>query len=273
MLNAKHDLPRRSIHSHKNSAGKALVFAGSAGMWGAAILCAEAASRSGSGYVYLCSPQGKFPALKHPDFLTVNLRNIQFSLFSSIAVGPGTRNSTSLQKLILKLSAAGFENVVLDAGALRALARMKNPPQLPMTWVLTPHEGELADLLGITAAEVHAHRAAYAHLAQQIWGCIVVLKGHHTLVASHNEIWKIPTGNPALAKAGTGDVLTGIITGLLAQGLSSREAACLGVFVHGAIADHWVNTKDILSLTPMDLLHELPQTLHRIRQGRAINKT
>lgn len=266
---ARHDLPKRAIDADKTMAGRTLVMGGSAGLWGAAILTARAASRAGSGYVYLCTPEKQFPATDYPDILVIhNLEKLNFTIFDSIAVGPGFDHPQVLEKWLRKIASLSFKHVVVDAGALRTLAKMKHPPYLSADWILTPHEGELADLLGVSSKEIHEHRKQYAHLAQQMYGGIVLLKGHRTLIADNDNVWEIDSGNPALAKAGTGDVLTGIIAGLMAQGLSPIKAACLGAFIHGFAADEWLKeSNDVLSLTPIDLLEKLPRILEQIRSS------
>jgi NAD(P)H-hydrate epimerase len=159
------------------------------------------------------------------------------------------------------------KNIVIDADALNICAENKWL-SLPSSWIATPHEGELARLLEVSARSIRKDRISAAGKAQKKLGCVVLLKGHKTLVATSRKIYEIQSGNAALAKAGTGDVLTGMITGFLAQGLSSVEAACLGAFVHGLIADRWVQAgNDPLSLLTSDLLAALPQTLSWIRKS------
>ena len=157
---------------------------------------------------------------------------------------------------------------MLIADALTVSAKERLFP-LPKTWILTPHEGELSRILNISAAKIRKDRTKYLRLAQKKCGCIVLLKGHETLVAAATEIYKIDTGNVALAlaKAGTGDVLTGMITGFLAQGLTPLNATLLGASLHGKIADDWVlrAKKDYLSLMASDLVDLIPTTLHRLR--------
>lgn len=256
--NAKKDLPTRTTHDNKTRGGRCLIVAGSRGMWGAAILTANAAARTGAGYVYLSPTSSGFPTTKNPNFLLNTKKDLKN--FDVIAIGPGAKNS-SVGSWIKK--ALKSPNVVLDAEALNYLA--KNKITIPETWIVTPHEGELSRLLKVPSADIQNNREYFVRLAQRKLGCVVLLKGNKTLVATQDHIYKIQSGNPALAKAGTGDVLTGIISALLSQGLEAPKAACLGAYIHGFIADEWLKKNDILSLLATDLIQELPQTLKKIR--------
>ncbi|MBX3039086.1 MAG: NAD(P)H-hydrate dehydratase [Bdellovibrionaceae bacterium] len=268
-VQAAKDLPSRRPSDNKTRGGKTLIRAGSKTMLGAAILSATAAARVGAGYVYLLPADKNFPHQKHPDFLTLgSRREIPDVSFSSIAIGPGLPSTPHLQKEILWLLKHTSCPVVVDAGALTALASFKKPVLLPDNWILTPHEGELGRLLSLSGKDVRKDRLGSALKAQKKWGGTLLLKGSGTLIVAEGKVIEITTGNAALAKAGTGDVLTGMIAGFLAQGLSPRQAACLGAFVHGAIADHWIkNKKDVLSLMASDILGEIPFALARLRRS------
>ena len=123
---------------------------------------------------------------------------------------------------------------------------------------MTPHAGELSRLVGISSSEIEGQRIQTVEEAQKNLGGILVLKGFHTLVRSDSRTFIVDAGNPALAKAGTGDVLAGVVGSFLAQGLSPTKAACLGVFLHGAAADLWVQEgNSVDSLLPTDLLEKI----------------
>ena len=265
LKDAQKDLPRILKHQNKTRGGKCLIVAGSSGQWGAAILCAEAAARIGSGYVYVFDKLNKFPTCKNPDFLLIKKLS-RFDVFSAVAVGPGYRNHKEIIKLIKAMQLQKFGSVVLDAEALNAVAALKKPIKLPADWIITPHEGELSRLLKISAGKIRKDRRKYACFAQRKFGCIVLLKGNKTVVASINSTIEIQSGNAALAKAGSGDVLTGMIAGLLSQGLKPLKAACLGAFTHGFIADYWKQTeRDHLSLMASDLVKNMPQVIKLMR--------
>jgi ADP-dependent NAD(P)H-hydrate dehydratase len=267
-------LPKRLARSNKTDGGKTLIIAGTDGMFGAAVLCATAASRVGAGYVYLMTDSkknsAKYSALRNPDFLTIDLKKLKQQVknkshsFSAIAIGPGLGQSTRAKKLVSTLLKSKFPQVVADADALNIIAKTKIK-NFPKTWILTPHEGELGRLLGVTSGQIKKERRHFARLAQKKFGCIILLKGHKTLVASPDHLTEIHSGNAALAKAGTGDVLTGMIAGFLSQGLSAEDAAKLGAFIHGRIADEWMKNKDVLSLMPSDMNLMLPEVLRKIR--------
>ncbi|MBC7420331.1 MAG: NAD(P)H-hydrate dehydratase [Bdellovibrio sp.] len=262
---ARKQIPLRKNTDNKSSGGKTLVIAGSEGKWGAAILCAKAASRSGAGYVYVLNKNNDFPSCEHPDFLTIKKIG-GLSEFQSIAVGPGLIDKKFIEKCIFKFIKLKFRTVVLDAEALNTLAKMKKLPKLPGTWILTPHEGELSRLLDISSKKIKANRKKYALIAQKKFGCIILLKGFHTLVADSTDVWKVNSGNSSLAKAGTGDVLTGMIAGFLSQNVKPIHAACLAAYVHGMIADQWIDDgNDHLSLTASDMLTRLPAVLKKSR--------
>ncbi len=263
--NIKQLLPKRKRTDNKTTGGKTLLIAGSTGMEGAAVLAARAAARCGAGYVYLLSDSRNL-FTKNPDFLILqNLKNFEPRLFSSIAIGPGFKNKSILLKTLKFLILKKIENVVLDAEALSLLAEKKL--KLPPSWILTPHEGELARMLKVSSEEIRLNRKKYALQAQKVFGCIVVLKGSGTLVADSDRIVQISSGNPSLGKAGTGDVLTGMIAGFLSQKVPAFEAACLAAFIHGFIADQWLQKgSDVLSLMASDLIEQLPQTLKYFRK-------
>lgn len=262
---ARKDLPLRRKADNKTQGGKCLIIAGADGQWGAAVLCATAAARSGAGYTFIFDFKNHFPTLKYPDFLmTSKIKN--FSLFQAVAVGPGLKDKILLKKFLLELHATESANVVLDAEALNLIAELKKPIALPATWILTPHEGEMARLLKTSSEHVKAQRSKSVLELQKKMGCIVLLKGSPTLIADGKNLYTIKSGNPALAKAGTGDVLTGIIAGLLSQKMNPVRAACLASYVHGFIADQWVQQgNDHLSLLASDLIKRLPKALAQLR--------
>ena len=259
-------IPVRKKTDNKSSAGRSLIIAGSEGMYGAAVLASESAARIGSGYVYLYSPKSAFLTVKHPSFLVVDSakNKIPFNLASAIAIGPGLGKSKRAESYLKQLIKNAPEKVVIDADALNICSQNKWWP-LPPTWIATPHEAELARIIGVSPRVVKSDRKNAIKRAQDKLGCICLLKGDRTLIAA-DSLTEIQSGNAALAKAGTGDVLTGMIAGLLSQGLKPEEAACLGAFIHGWLADQWISDRnDQLSLMPEDLLERLPQGLRLLR--------
>ena len=233
-------IEKREKEIHKGDCGRILIVAGSHGMAGAAILAATAALRTGSGLVQVAIPKELFPIVQvgipEATCLERDLRKIDLSLYDAIAVGPGLGQSDESIDTVKYL----FENydgkMVLDADGLNILAYnnlfdlIKDKENI----VITPHMGEARRLIGHLKEE----RKETAIELYRKTKAITVLKGHATVVATDNEKTYInTTGNPGMATAGSGDVLTGIITSLLGQGKSAKEAALAGVFVHGLAGD------------------------------------
>ena len=283
-------LPVRKKNANKSHGGRLWIIAGSGRFPGAAILASAAAARIGAGYVGLSMLGGDKSAepfwVKAPDLIALPATTKTLTEFtpSAVAIGPGIGRSRTAQetarKILRRLEKQTETLVVVDADGLRALGRAPLPPH----WILTPHSGELAHLLGWPVGKVDGDREAAVEMAQQKFGCIVVLKGHGTLIASafvakraskrsspwRSTVFRNSTGNSALAKAGTGDVLTGIIAGLLAQKVEPLYAARLGVWLHGELADRWVNSgRDQLSLMASDLLADLPLALAEARAAKS----
>lgn len=252
-------LPNRSKKSNKTHGGRVLILAGSKKYMGAGILTATAAARTGAGYTTLVTDLRAFPIGRHPDFLIKDLKDLKLNKndFDAVAVGPGFGVSRQTEKILKQLIQLKFPRVVVDADALTLIAQKKIFP-LPPTWILTPHQGEFKRL---------AKPNESLQALQKRFGCVFLLKGHLTQIQSQTENFQINSGTPALAKSGTGDVLTGIIAALLAQGLSSPKAAALGAHIHGFASQLWLKQKkDVLSLMASDLLELLPLALHRLRK-------
>ncbi len=260
-------IPVRKKNQNKTHGGKSLIIAGRKGYYGASVLAATAAARVGSGYVTLMTDLKYFVVSKHPEFLTLDIRNklVDFNSYSSIAIGPGLGINTNTKKIILKLIKTKIKNVVLDADALTVIAK-ENIFPLPSTWILTPHIGELSRLLDISSKTIAIQKEKYIRIAQKKYACTILLKGAETLIASQKMLFSVRNGNSALAKAGTGDVLTGMIVGFLAQGLSTADATKLATYIHGYTSKVWVKSgKDHLSLIATDLLDLIPIAIRKLR--------
>lgn len=263
---ARRDLPQRRKQDNKTSGGKVLIVAGSPGMWGAQQLSAEAASRCGAGYVYCLTPPLQKNSIA-PDFLTLKFSQIKKMKFSACVIGPGFKEPKKISSLLRHWLKTKQQNVVLDAEALNWLAQHSFPP-LPSSWVITPHEGEMARLLNISSQKVRKNRESSVLETHKKYGGVVLLKGADSLVFDGQKIVKIKSGNAALAKAGSGDVLAGMIGAFLSQrpSHSPGSSVSLATFIHGAMADQWLQQgNDILSLRPIDLIKALPQSIHQLR--------
>lgn len=261
-------LPKRSKLSSKIDGGKVLIVAGGRPLYGAGILSSLAATRSGAGYTHLMTDLIKYPWGKFPDFILhkFSVNELKKHSKSVIAIGPGLGFSESKKRLLTFLIKTKIEKVIVDADALTILASM-NAVKLPSSWVLTPHEGELSRLLGVSSSSVKNNRLDSLIGTQKKYGCTVLLKGADSLISDGVHIYKVSSATSALAKAGTGDVLLGMIGAFYAQGLSPSAAAVLGSFVHGKCSADWLKKgNDHLSLRPMDLIEQIPQTLLTLRK-------
>ena len=251
-------LPRRRRNTHKNECGHVLVIGGRAGYQGAAELCGMAALRCGGGMVSLVQPPGALKTRSPmPELMchgVADRRSLRelAGRASVIAVGPGLGRDAWARDMLGAVLEMACPRV-LDADALRLLATdpWKN---LSGDWVLTPHPGEAAALLDATTVEIQKDRFSAAGRIQEAYGGAVVLKGCGTLVAGPDgEIGVCAEGNPGMATAGMGDVLTGVIASLVGQGLTPRDAALAGACLHARAGD-WACEQGMRGMIASDLL-------------------
>jgi len=233
-------LPRRPRDAHKGDHGHVLVVGGGPGMPGAARLAGEAALRAGAGLVTVAvHPENVGIVAARPELMCVAARSAAdlrgaLERASVLAIGPGLGRSDWARDLLAAALASGRPAVV-DADALNLIAEL---PQRSDRWVLTPHPGEAARLLGWTSAQVQGDRLAALHELQARYGGSVVLKGAGTLVLSPGDLPRLcDRGNPGMATGGMGDVLTGVVVGIAAQCGDLAAAARAGVFVHAQAGD------------------------------------
>lgn len=263
-------LPRQA-DAHKGAFGRVLVVAGSRGMSGAAVLCGSAALRGGAGLVTVACPEDVWPiiAAGNSCYMTLPLRaDTDQSLLAAataadvVVVGPGLGRSASATRWIKAILDLPVARVVVDADALNAVAAS---PELlsrgQQVRILTPHPGEFARLTSLTTTEVQARREVLTEEWAARFAAILVLKGHATLVCDGHSLYRNGTGNPGMATAGSGDVLSGIMAALWAQGLSAFAAAQLGVYLHGLAGDMARDQLGETSLTAADLLDYLPRAM------------
>jgi len=238
-------LPKRPRESHKGSNGRVLIVGGGPGMPGALRLAGEAALRVGSGLVRVAGAAENLlavtatrPELIYLPVTSVTSLDAPMRSADVLAIGPGLGTGDWAHRLWSAALSAGVPTVA-DADALNLLAL--NPAKLPASWVITPHPGEAARLLGTDTAAVQADRLGAARELHSRFGAVTVLKGAGTLVAwgvdGATEIAICERGNPGMATAGMGDVLTGVIAGLRAQSGDSAQAARIGVLVHSLAGD------------------------------------
>lgn len=257
-------ISKRNLNSNKTDFGKTLIIGGEKKHIGAAIMATLAATRSGSGYVYLMSDLKKFDLLKYPDFILSNF-SIPFLKDKkdfSIVIGPGLGTSSSKKKIFNYLIKNNFPKVVVDADALTILSKMKNK-RVPSSWIVTPHEGEMKRILGVKNQISKSNRVAFALKLQEKLGCHVLLKGPENIfIDSKGKTYSAKFGNVALAKAGTGDVLAGIIAAHLNFNKNPIESMLIGSFIHGEAAQRYVKKGNSnKSLRPLDIIEEISKII------------
>ena len=259
-------LPQRALNTYKNKCGHVGMIAGSVGMSGACVMAAEAAMRSGAGLVTAfidkaiytpmaaALPEVMMKPIAWPnapalDWLVANT-DVQI-------IGPGMGRSEEKKQTIYSLLRQAQGTIVIDADALRMIGEgdgtvLKNSEA---ECILTPHPGEMAQLLGVSNTEIQSDRMYYARKVAERFECTVVLKGHNTIIAAKDGRYSVnPLDSVALATAGSGDVLAGVIAAFAAQGLEAYEAASLGVLVHGLAGMYVAEEKGIMATMARDII-------------------
>ncbi|MBR3973798.1 MAG: NAD(P)H-hydrate dehydratase [Oscillospiraceae bacterium] len=267
-------LPDRDENAHKGNFGKILLLCGSCGYTGAAALSAMGALRSGAGLVFLGVPEsiyaieavklteaivfplpdedGKFSAKAIPEILE------RLSKMDAVLVGPGIGQSEGTFEVV-KAVLQNYEGpVIADADGINVLTAHKDilrGRQAPT--ILTPHDGEFARLGGTIGED----RSAAAEAMAKELGCIMLLKGHRTVITDGHTTYINCTGNPGMAVGGSGDVLSGIIVSLLGQGIAPLEAAACAAWLHGAVGDICAGEIGQYGMLPSDMIGVLPRLL------------
>ncbi|MDI6870689.1 MAG: NAD(P)H-hydrate dehydratase [Bacillota bacterium] len=283
-------LPLRPVDAHKGSFGHALLVGGSPGLTGAVALAGEAALRMGAGKVTVAVPRSLNPILevKLTEVMSLPLAETEAQTIEAGAAEPLLAWAGRCQAVglgggmgtdegggdFLRDFLAGLNlPVVLDADALRLMAAR---PELfreilagrRQPAVLTPHPGEMAALMSLPVDAVERYRVDAAREVAQSWRSVLVLKGAHTVIATPDgELFLNPTGNPGLATGGTGDVLTGAITSLLAQGMTPVRAAVAGVYLHGLAGDLAAKERGPVGMAASDVVRQLPRAIQRVLSG------
>lgn len=267
-------LPDRDPHSHKGNYGKLLLLCGSVGYTGAAALAAMGALRSGAGLVYLGVPQSiyaieavklteavVFPLPDHNGMLSQEAIPAildRLSSMDAVLIGPGLGQSEGTLAVILAVLKNATCPVILDADGINLICKHKDVlRERTAITVLTPHPGEFARMGGdVTDDRVFQAKKMAADL-----GCIIALKGHHTVVTDGTDHYLNRTGNPGMAVGGSGDVLAGVITSLIGQGITPLEATACGVWLHGMAGDECARVYGQYGMLPGDLLNVLPRLM------------
>ncbi|WP_148863480.1 NAD(P)H-hydrate dehydratase [Marinobacter fonticola] len=260
-------LPVRSRGAHKGHCGHVLVVAGERGFGGAALLTAEAAARTGAGLVTLATrPEHVAPALARCPSLLVhglthgNELEALLQAADGVVFGPGAGQGAWGQQMLQRIM--DFDGpVLMDADGLNMLS--SRAPGRHDNWILTPHPGEAARLLGVENKAVNSDRLGAIQQMEQRYGGVVLLKGAGTLVyaADMGAPVLVQGGNPGMATGGMGDVLSGIIGSLAVQGIAPSEAAVIGASLHAEAADRAALDKGFMGLLPMDVIDRIPQVL------------
>ncbi len=280
-------LPTRASDAHKFSCGKAAVVAGSYGMAGAAAIALQGVIRSGIGVAYGIVPEGIYPIVGAlaPEAVFAPLPQNAFGTHSAaqsekilsaaqgcdaVLFGPGLGRNADTEKLLRYFIKNNKKPWIIDADGLNALCGcidIIKQNQAPR--VITPHAGEAAKLLGISADEVQANRLEAAQKLAALTGAVTVLKGQYSLIAEPGgQTFVCTRGTPALATAGSGDLLAGMLCCLLAQGLSATNAACLAVFLHATAGELAAARYSVRYVTPKEICEALSELFCQIEANR-----
>ena len=266
-------LPDRAVDAHKGDFGKILLLCGSKGYTGAAYLAAQASLRCGAGLVFLGVPEsiyqieavklneaivfsfpdenGKLSAAAIPEILQ------RLPKMDAVLIGPGLGQSDGVFQVVKAVLEQAACPVVLDADGINLITAHKDIVRgRSAPTILTPHAGEFGRLGG----NPEERTVAAETMAREL-GCIMLLKGHHTVITDGETTYITPTGNPGMAVGGSGDVLAGIITALLGQGITPLEAAACGAWLHGAAGDICAAEIGQYGMLPTDMLNALPRLL------------
>lgn len=279
---------RRPKNCHKGDFGHAWIIAGSSGMAGAGCLAAAAAMRSGAGKTtwvttreayrvmgraipevmsatFEADARGSLPARAVPAIVRRTLASAQ-----AVGIGPGLGRTPAVRRLVRALLAQARIPLIVDADALWALeGNLESLKRTRAQVILTPHAGEFARLFGTPPSASAAERGSVAKRIANQYHCVLVCKGSASrVVIPGQKTFVNTTGNPGLAKGGSGDVLTGILTGLAARGFETGSAARLGVWAHGRAADLAVRKSSLTALAPSDLLKFLAPVWSELETGK-----
>lgn len=262
-------LPKRSIYGHKGNYGRALIVAGSMGLSGAAFITTECTVRTGAGLTTLICPKEIQDILssKLIEAMSINFEEDKVKSVigsaNSIAFGPGIGISKEAEEVLRKVVEESSCPIVIDADGIKLLAKhndlIKN---LKGRCVITPHPGEMAEFLGETIEYIEANRIKVTIDTAKKYGIIVLLKGYNTVISDGEITYINPTGNSKMASGGMGDALTGIINGLISQGMNVKEASLLAAYVHGKIADEL--SDDLFVVNARDLIENISSEFNKI---------
>lgn len=280
-------LPKRKRNSHKGDYGKVGIISGSLGMTGAPYLASQSALRTGSGLVYTVVPKSieSIMSIKLTESIIIPIEDMgkghfvksslaqileKIESMDALVIGPGMGVDQDRMYIVQEIIKAYKKPIVLDADAINCLSLdpsillHRNSPI-----VITPHPGEMSRFLGLTTDEIQNNRIYYSKLVSHKYDIVVALKGSNTVVASSSgDLYINNTGNPGMATAGSGDVLTGIIVSFIGQGIKVMEATKLGVFIHGLAGDFARNRKGEYGLIASDILDNIPISIIKFNNSK-----
>lgn len=268
----KHILKKRELDTHKGTYGRVGIIGGKKGMTGSIYLASNAALRSGSGLVYsivdtsiedIMSIKLIEPIIKGVSDIDDYLSAIKD--LDGICIGPGFGVDETRRNIVKEIIRTFKGPIVLDADGINLIA---DEPDILLEGngriVITPHPGELARLLGKSIKEIQGNRIFYSKYTAEKYNVINILKGHKTIVADKNNIYVNGTGNPGMATAGSGDVLSGMIISFICQGIDLYNSSIIGVFSHGLAGDYARDLKGEYGLVARDILEAIPRALNNI---------
>jgi ADP-dependent NAD(P)H-hydrate dehydratase / NAD(P)H-hydrate epimerase len=256
-------LPKRRYDSNKGSFGKTLIIAGSDEMPGAGILAAKAAYRTGAGYVYCLTGEHNRMIYSVCVPEVIHVKEIDGMRYDSIAIGPGLGDLKKTKELVLQLFEYKDLKLIIDADALNSIDDKEILKKAKARLLLTPHPGEMSRLTGMSIQEIQRDRINICSSFSSEYGVITLLKGAYTVISDEEgNVYVNTTGNDALAKAGSGDVLTGMTAGFSAY-CDLFEAAVMGAYLHGYCADVFIQDKSSFSLTASEIVDHLPKALKK----------
>ena len=269
----KRYIPKRKEDSHKGDHGKLLIIAGDEGFGGAGIMSSESGLKTGAGLVRLLTRKSHVSAslARNPEVMVSgsdNAQDLEANLEwpNAVVAGPGMFENYWSEQILYKLLLSIADNgtpALLDAGALRLLTHKAfSEIKLHSLTVLTPHPGEAAEMLDVTAKEIQKDRIGSAKRLQKKYGCIIVLKGNGTIICNKNNIYLCSSGGPELAVAGSGDILSGVIGSLIAQGLTPFDAAKSGVGIHARAGEQFAAEVGRIGLAAGELIPYIRKILN-----------
>ena len=265
-------LPKRKLRSHKGNYGRVAIIAGSRGMTGAPYLVSTAALKSGSGLVYCMVTKDI------EDIMSIKLTEVIVKGFTQskeclellnnidgVVLGPGLGQGTKQKELVANVLNSFQGPIVLDADGINAIDNSEILSNRKGLTVITPHPGELARLLNKDIKEIQDNRIYYSKYTAEKYNVITVLKGYQTIVAYKDSLFKNTTGNPGMATAGSGDVLSGMIISFICQGIKPFQACKLGIYCHGLAGDLARNELGEYGLIAGDILNHIPKALKLVQ--------